>query len=191
MGTRAAQAQSVKGLASHEYQVMSIRFLRQKHWHKKPRAIMSKAISAVGVIAIVLFNTAYPSIGAPNSQEIANYQKKMLSHREDLIEIGTNIRGLSQEIAINLSNLAARYSGELAYIQDLLSIQSLVQARADRERILPVINRSIRRVAEGIDLSIREVNLSISHLESQSIIATAVKLREDLRALKEVLRHSQ
>jgi hypothetical protein len=154
-------------------------------------AIMSKAISAVGVIAIVLFNTAYSSIGAPTSQEIANYQKKMLSHREDLLEMGTNIRGLSQEIAINLSNLAARYSGELAHIQDLLSIQSLVQARADRERILPVINRSVRRVAEGIDLSIREVNLGISHLESQSIIATAVKLREDLRALKEVLQHSQ
>jgi hypothetical protein len=79
---------------------------------------MSKAISAVGVIAIVFFNTGYPSIGAPTSQEIANYQKKMLSHREDLLEIGTNIRGLSQEIAINLSNLAARYSGELAHIQD-------------------------------------------------------------------------
>jgi hypothetical protein len=128
-----------------------------------------------------------PALGAPTSQQVAGYERRLKSHQDDLIVIARNVRDRDAEIAINLIELAHLYSVELAHVQDLLLIDSLIQGEADRRRVKTVTGARIKSVADGIDLSIKKVNLGLARLNSQAVVTTATKIRDDLRALKELL----
>ena len=148
---------------------------------------MIRILYLVAMALVVLCVMPCHSTATPTAQQISTYQKNMESHQEDLIAIGKSASGTDAEIAINLIDLTNQYSIQLAHIQDLLLIEALIQTPADRKRIKPVIDRGIRSVADRIQLSIRQVNLGIANSKNQGIIATATKLRDHLRELRELL----
>lgn len=148
---------------------------------------MTRCIKFVAIVLAAMFASHCFAIAAFTSQQVAAHEKKWIAHREDLIEIAKNSRGNDVEIAINLGELANRYTIELAHIQDFLLIEARIRGEADRQRVKPVINARLKFVAEGIDLSIKQINLSLAHLNSQALVATATKMRDDLRTLMELL----
>lgn len=123
----------------------------------------------------------------PTSEEVEAYWQKIASHQQDALDIGKNLIGLDMEIQIGLTNLANPYFDKLTYIQDLLLIDSLVQNEPDRQRIKLVISRRIKAIANGIDLTIKFANENMAHAKSPAVVATASRLRDDLRELKELL----
>ena len=143
------------------------------------------------VTLVVLCAMPCPSDAAPTSNQILSYQQKMFNHSKDLADIGKNIRGLDQEITINLMDIVDEYHIILKHIQDIILIESLVKNPADKQRIKPIISRSISFVADEIDLSINRINTGLSHLNNQAVISTATKIRDDLRGLQELLRNSE
>lgn len=148
---------------------------------------MSRTALSFVLLAATLLIWPGPSVANPTSEQVARFEKKMLSHQEDLVEIGKNVSGGDREITINLIDLVREYSTKLEHFKDLLLIQSLVRNAADRARIAPIIGRRVATLSEGIELSIKQVNLSLSHLRSRAVISSATQLRADLRELKELL----
>lgn len=126
-------------------------------------------------------------------EDIEKYAKAMIDHYQDLITLSRSMRGGDVETTLNyettqdLMNVASLYEIEMGHLQYLLLIDSLVAHEADRQRIKPEIRRDVREVAGRIDLSIKQVNLDLANLKSQAVIATAVRLRDDLRDLKALL----
>jgi hypothetical protein len=146
------------------------------------RTALSFALLAATVLimpAILVAESAF--------DEAARFRQKMLSHQEDFLEISKNTRGSDVEIVINLIDLAREYVTKLDHFQDLLLIQSLVGNAADGARIGPIIRRRVAILSEEIELSIKQVNLNISHLRSPAVLSGATQLRADLRELRQFL----
>jgi len=152
---------------------------------------MKKITGLVIIVLAAMSATLCSAVAATTPQQVAIFEKKLKVHQEDLIEISRNLSRSDAEIAISMIDLTNRYSIELAHIQDLLLIGSLIQGEDDKRRVKPVISSRIESVADGIGLSIKQVNLSLGHLNSQPIIATVIKIRDDLRGLKEILLGSE
>ena len=153
----------------------------------------------IGILTVVLIASllcVWPMylLAAPASQEISVFQTKMQNHEEDLLGItrtgNVAIGRNDTEIAINLIDLVNLYSIQLEHLQELLLLNSTVKTLEDRKRIKPIIDRGFKAVASRIELSIKQVNLSIANAKHQGIIATALKLRDYLRELRGVLEGS-
>lgn len=153
-------------------------------------------MNRIGILAVILVASAlcaWPRYLAatPTSQQVSVFQTNMQNHQEDLLAITgtgkTAVDGNDAEIAINLLDLVNQYSVQLEHIQELLLIDSSVKTPEDRKRIKPIIDRGFKAVSTRIEISLKQVNLSIAHAKHQGIIATAVRLRDHLRELKGVL----
>ena len=82
---------------------------------------------------IVVLTVSFRTFAA-SRDEVATYERKMIAHREDLTQIATSVsRELDKEIAINLIDLTTQASIQLAHVQDLLLVDSLVQNETGRD----------------------------------------------------------
>ena len=69
----------------------------------------------------------------------------------------------------------------------MLLIDSLIQNESDKQRVKLVISMRIKAIADGIDLTIKFANQNMARTNSPAVVATATKLKDDLRELKELL----
>ena len=149
---------------------------------------MNKAAKQTMIFLVAVFMMLCSAGAALTSQQVNAYYKKMDAHNKDLLQIGKAIRNADDVLLVgNLSDLVNFNMVQLENIEDLQLIESLIENEADRKRVKPVISRRIKLVAVGIDGSIRQLNLYVAHLKSQAVLATAMKVREDLHELKELL----
>ncbi len=144
----------------------------------------------ISVVLVMLFVMPCASVAITPNQ-ILNYEQRMLNYREDLIDIGKNINGLDQEITINIIAVATEHTIILTNIYDILLIKSLVKNPDDINRIKPVINKNFYNVVDNINLSVEKINISLSKLHNQAVIAIATKIKDDLRELKELLQKNE
>lgn len=138
-------------------------------------------------LVVVLTFSEHVFADPPTSQEVKTYWRKMVSHQRDFLDIGKELAALDRIIASEQVALAELYAHKLTHIQDLLLIASIVQNEADKQRIKPVIGMSIKFMAEGVNLSIERVNERIAETKNPGSVAQSMKLRDDLRGLKELL----
>lgn len=120
-------------------------------------------------------------------KDVLKYHKAMVTHHGDLLTFLKSVEGLDYEITFDLWNTAGQYCTALEHVEDFLSIDSLVENEADRQRIKPVINHAVESVLKESHLSIKGVNDYLPRLKNQAVIATAIKLRDDLRDLESLL----
>jgi hypothetical protein len=120
-------------------------------------------------------------------ENLHSYSNKMISHASDLADIAKGIHGLDQEIALKLAKTPERCSVALEHVHDVLVIEAVVQNQDDKERIKPFISLHIKHATEDVELLTRQLNETIGYLTNQAVTATAVKVRDDLHAIKELL----
>ena len=152
-------------------------------------AVFRPAILAA--IAFLAYSSS--SVAAPIEDEkwadsVGHYLEKMKAYDVDLLEIGKGAtNGFDQRGMLALWDVANEYRIRLRHIQRLVAINQLIQNDADRKHIRPIIDLEITEVAKGIDGGVKEINIQLGNLRSPSLIATADKLKDDLRALKNLL----
>ncbi len=156
----------------------------------KPRqfgylSIVNLRLLTAAALSLVAWNAKAGETARAN--EFAGYLHKMQAYHQDLVETGRRLLGLDVVINKELINVANEYVVTLNYIQDLLLIESTVEDDNDRRKVRAIISRSFTSTAQGIETSIEVTNLEISDSHNQNIVATATKLRDDLRGLKALL----
>jgi hypothetical protein len=148
---------------------------------------MSRITGSMTIVLAVMCAMPCPSIADPTPQQIASYQKKISSYTVDLAQMFERLSMGDFVHALELTQIGNQYFYQLEHIKDLLLINGIVHSPDDKELIkLFTINR-IKSVADDIDFSIKQVNATIASIRNQAVIATGTKLRDDLRALKELL----
>jgi hypothetical protein len=138
-------------------------------------------------ILVGIFATLRVVDSTPPSASIAGAANKMTSRVTDLTQIAEGLKGRDGQLAIDFGNVAAENRDALHHLQDLLLIESLIQNESDRRKVEPVISNRIENLARHIDRCVEVINRGMPLVHNQALIATAMKLKDDLRELKELL----
>ena len=148
---------------------------------------LSKILSAIILLGAVLFSTLSFSSAPSLFDNLLIYDKKVVNHRSDLIDLAKNVNSDECEKALSFLSIAEKYSIIIDFIRDFSLIKDLIHNQPDKSRINFIINNRFDFIIKDIDLSIKEVNLGIAHTKNQGIITVATDLRNDLRMIKEIL----
>lgn len=148
---------------------------------------MSKILSAIILLAYVLFSTLSFSSAPSLYDKLSIYDKNIVNYRSDLIDLAKNVNRDECEKALSFLSIAEKYSIIIDFIRDLSLIRDLIHGQPDKTMTNSIINNRIKFIVKDIDLSIKEVNLGIAHTKNQGIITIATDLRNDLRKIKEIL----
>ncbi|MGB8991031.1 MAG: hypothetical protein WCD80_03150, partial [Desulfobaccales bacterium] len=111
---------------------------------------MKKISFSFATIMVIFLIPSVASAIIPTKEQISQYEKKMMAHRKDLIEICKNLNRDDAEITINLINIANEYSIKLEYIQDIILISSLISNKTDKAQIEPIVIKIIKLFMSGI-----------------------------------------
>ncbi len=144
----------------------------------------------VVLLLVVLVGIALAPLSVcaqPSMSEMTDCYTKMMAFRKDLIDLGKYSQGLDVTAAHGLIKVATEYTTNINHLRDLLLIVTLIKNDDDRNRVKPVVDYRMKNTAEGIDISLEEVNLEISQARSNAIISTSNQMKAELRRLQKIL----
>jgi hypothetical protein len=147
-------------------------------------------IHSPGLFALILvgsFAILHHACAIPANEKIAAFEHKVDSRGRDLIQLSESLSARDQQLTWDISHVALEYVGKLQHIQDLLLIDSVVENEADKRRIEPIIRDRVKGLADTVDAAVKLINTDMAAVHNQAVIATAGKLKDDLRELKELL----
>ena len=87
----------------------------------------------------------------------------------------------------NLSMVAIQTGDFLMAVACLLPVYSNITKGADRRRVKPIIKLLFDHYAEQIGVNVGKVNHWLAYTKSPAIVASATRLKEDLREIKTLL----
>lgn len=127
----------------------------------------------------------HPACATATAESLAASANKLRSRLTDMTQLAQSLRGPDEQHAWQLTAVAVESLMSVGHIRDLVLIKSLVENDADKRKIEPIIRGRVKAFVNTVDSSIRVINADIATVHNQAVIATAGKLKDDLRELKE------
>jgi len=148
---------------------------------------MNKTIFQCLVIMATMLSFCPALAKIPTQEEIIKYEKKIVSHGHDLIDICKNLDRDDAEIILNLSDTVNSFHSNLEHMYDLLLIESIITLPNDKKFVEAMINTKIANFLREIDLYIKEINRGASFLKNKAALTKATELRIDIQRFKSLL----
>jgi hypothetical protein len=152
-------------------------------------------IKAVVVALVVMLVCAGNSWGQVEEPAMSLYKQGhiYINFAQDFLEMGKSLKAMPDErqLAINLNNTAISANDYLWAAGDLLRVYDMISNPADKAKVRPFINKRLDSHVNGLELNIKEVNLSLPDSKNSRLKATAVRLRDELRKGQDLLKSAK
>jgi hypothetical protein len=139
------------------------------------------------VFCVVLISKTVPAqmlSSQPDYKAFANKQQQFVNYDKDFLDFAAS--GEFQP-SYDLALEAKSGIDTAAEARVLLEIYYKLSCSQDRTTVRAVIRDEFDFYAKNLELEIKQVNLSVTQTEKTAIVSEAIRMRDDLRELQELL----
>ena len=124
-----------------------------------------------------------------SSDELLNAkQKRFLEYNRDFLDFVKSIPDTFEKLyASELVTVASETVDRLDAAGNFLWIYRSLSCKEDRARIKPLLENQFSFYSQYLELSIKSVNLDISHTKTPGVAVEAIRMKDDLREAKSIL----
>jgi hypothetical protein len=114
--------------------------------------------------------------------KLSDKAKIYLALSDDILQMLDGKQGSNDfEFALGLETSAKHAMENFTAASDLIWIYNQMGVQRERDAVRPLINKRLDSYSQLLDVTIKEVNSSLSHITSPGIVATGTRLRDELR----------
>lgn len=152
------------------------------------------ALRIAMVLSAWFLFTVVPSALSAQSQSstqsnLAAKEKRFIAYHSDFIDFAKAVQNSEEfEYVYGFSDLAHETVEQVDAVIALLKIYNALSCNEDRAKISPIIREEVVTYSKYIELSIQSANLSLSAIKRPGVVAEGIRMRDDLRELKDILR---